>query len=82
MELGSNSIDIVSDGTLLLDGGAVFGQVPKALWEQQVKADRKNRVRMGLNCLLIRTPQVNVLVDTGAGSKRVDQIQGPLRTQR
>ena len=75
MELGANSIDIVSDGTLLLDGGAVFGQVPKALWEQQVKADRKNRVRMGLNCLLIRTPQANVLIDTGAGPKRVDKFR-------
>ena len=75
MKLGATSVDIVSDGTFLLDGGAVFGQIPKALWELQMKPDRKNRVRMGLNCLLIQAPTMNVLVDTGAGSKRTDRFR-------
>ena len=75
MKLGNTTIDVVSDGTILLDGGAVFGQVPKALWELQMKPDRKNRVRMGLNCLLIQTPTMNILVDTGAGSKRVEKFR-------
>ena len=66
---------MVSDGTFLLDGGSVFGQVPKALWEQQIKPDRKNRVRLGLNCLLIQSPSANILVDTGAGSKRTDRLK-------
>jgi glyoxylase-like metal-dependent hydrolase (beta-lactamase superfamily II) len=63
------SIGIVSDGTFLLDGGAVFGLVPKTLWERNMKPDRRNRVRLGLNCMLIRTLNANILVDTGIGSK-------------
>lgn len=75
VKLGATSISVVSDGTFLLDGGSVFGQIPKAIWEQQVKPDRKNRIRLGLNCLLIQTPSVNILVDAGAGSKRVDRYR-------
>ena len=75
MQLGTTSIDVVSDGTFLLDGGALFGQVPKTLWEQQIKPDRKNRVRLGLNCLLIQMSSMNILVDTGAGSKRTERLK-------
>ncbi len=63
------AVRVVSDGTFLLDGGPVFGPVPKILWERSAKPDRKNRVRLGLNSLLIRTPEANVLVDAGIGSK-------------
>ena len=75
MQLGSTSVDVVSDGTILLDGGASFGQVPRAEWEVLTKPDRKNRIRMGLNCLLIQTQETNILVDTGAGSKRTDRYR-------
>lgn len=75
MKLGGTSVDIISDGSFLLDGGAVFGQVPKAFWELQMKPDRKNRVRLGLNCLLIQTPTANILVDTGAGAKRSERLK-------
>ena len=72
MNLGTTSVDIVSDGTFLVDGGSVFGQIPKHIWESHVKPDRRNRVRLGLNCVVIRTPEANILIDTGAGSKRPD----------
>ena len=75
MNLGNTSIDVVSDGTLMLDGGCVFGQIPKSQWEMQIKPDRRNRIRMGLNCLLIRAQGKNILVDTGAGSKRTDRLK-------
>ena len=75
MQLGSTSVDVVSDGTFLSDGGAVFGQVPKSYWELMIKPDRKNRVRLALNCLLIQAQGVNILVDTGAGSKRMDKYR-------
>ena len=75
MDLGNTSVDIVSDGTFLLDGGSMFGQVPKPMWETNMKPDRKNRIRLGLNCLLIRTPTANILVDTGTGSKRLDRFR-------
>lgn len=66
---GNVAVRIVSDGSFLLDGGPVFGPVPKILWERQAKPDRKNRVRLGLNSLLIKTPEVNILVDAGIGNK-------------
>ncbi len=75
MNLGTTSVNIVSDGTYLLDGGSVFGRIPKAQWEPQVKPDRRNRIRLGLNCLVIQTPEINILVDTGAGSKRPDKFK-------
>ena len=75
MNLGTTSVNVLSDGSFLLDGGSVFGQVPKPLWETYMKPDRRNRIRMGLNCLLIQSPTANVLVDTGAGSKRLDKFR-------
>jgi len=64
-----NSVKVVSDGSYLLDGGPFFGPVPKILWEKQAKPDRKNRVRLGLNSLLIKSGEENILVNTGIGSK-------------
>lgn len=75
MQLGGTSVDVISDGTILIDGGAMFGPVPKAEWELYAKPDRKNRVRLGLNCLLIRGANGNILVNTGAGSKRPDKLK-------
>ncbi len=72
---GATSVNVVSDGTFLLDGGAMFGPVPKAAWEVNMKPDRKNRIRLGLNCLLIQTAAKTILVDTGAGSKRTDKFR-------
>ncbi len=75
MRVGDLEITVISDGSLLIDGGALFGQIPKVLWEQRVKADRKNRVRLGLNCLLIQSPTKTILVDTGVGSKEPEHIK-------
>ena len=75
MTNGGTSVRIVSDGTFLLDGGAVFGQVPKTHWEANMKPDRRNRIRLGLNCLLVETPTMNILVDVGAGSKRPEKLK-------
>ena len=69
MAFAGINVRVISDGTFLRDGGTVFGTVPKVLWERAAKPDRKNRVRLGLNSLLIRTPEANVLVDCGIGSK-------------
>ena len=69
MRSDSISTHIVTDGSFLLDGGSVFGQVPKVIWERAAKPDRKNRVRLGLNCLLVRNKDHNLLIDVGMGSK-------------
>jgi len=67
--VGKFELDIVSDGTFRLDGGAMFGVVPRVLWEKVYPPDDRNRIRLGLNTLLVRTGGDMVLVDTGIGSK-------------
>ena len=69
MRLGSAELKVVSDGVFRIDGGAVFGVVPKAIWSRVRQPDRKNRIEMGLNCLLIHSGGKTVLVDTGIGTK-------------
>ena len=75
MNYGGNSVNILSDGTLRVDGGYAFGQVPRTEWETQIKPDRRNRVRFAMNSMVIKTPNANILVDTGAGNKRTDQLK-------
>jgi len=69
MKLGRFELYILEDGTFRLDGGAMFGVVPKVLWQKTDPADEKNRILMGVNCLLVRTSDRNILIDTGTGSK-------------
>ena len=59
----------------MVDGGVMFGQVARTQWEQFIKPDRRNRVRLGLNAALVRTPDLNVLIDTGAGNKRMVELK-------
>ena len=75
MNLGTSTINIISDGIYHVDGGSVFGQIPKTKWEQWIKPDRRNRVKLALNSLVIKTPQSNILIDTGAGTKRTDLLK-------
>lgn len=66
--LGNFEIYGLRDGFFYLDGGAMFGVVPKPLWEKSFPADESNRIRMGLNSILIQTDKELILVDTGVGS--------------
>jgi glyoxylase-like metal-dependent hydrolase (beta-lactamase superfamily II) len=69
MKLGCFELDVLSDGTFRLDGGSMFGVVPKALWQRTNPPDENNRILMGLNCLLVRTKTENVLIETGIGNR-------------
>ncbi len=69
MKLGEFDLWALSDGTFALDGGQMFGVVPKVLWETRHPADTRNRVKLGLTCLLIRAGQRRILVETGVGDK-------------
>jgi len=69
MKLGDFEVHTVSDGTFALDGGQMFGVVPKPLWERKAPADERNRIRLSLTCLLIRTGRLTILVETGLGDK-------------
>ena len=76
MRLGRFEIDIFSDGTFKIDGGAMFGVVPKVFWEKEKVPDALNRVEMDMNCLLIRDADHVVLVETGAGPKLSEKQRG------
>jgi len=74
MKLGAFEIYPVSDGRFRLDGGAMFGVVPKVLWEKCCAADHLNRIPLNLTCLLIQANGKNILVDTGLGPKEDDKF--------
>ena len=76
MRLGRFEIDIFSDGTFKIDGGAMFGVVPKVLWDKHKQPDELNRVTMDMNCLLIRDADHVVVVETGAGPKLTEKQRG------
>ncbi|HXT74091.1 MAG TPA: MBL fold metallo-hydrolase [Candidatus Angelobacter sp.] len=69
MRFGDLEFLLLNDGTLRLDGGAMFGVVPKPMWEKKSRADDRNRVLLATNCLLIRAAGKTILVETGAGDK-------------
>lgn len=66
---GERTVTVVSDGLQRLDGGAMFGVVPRVLWEKKLPPDDRNRIRLGMNCLLIEGPEGRTIVETGAGGK-------------
>src|SRR3984957_14221982 len=74
LTLGDFELNIFSDGTYVLDGGAFFGVIPKVMWSRKAPADEKNHVQAGLNSLLIRTGKQNVLVETGMGNKLSERM--------
>ncbi len=79
LTLGDLELTVLSDGAYWLDGGAFFGVVPRALWEKKAVPDEKNRVRTGLNSLLVRSSERTVLIETGIGPKldeRMAKIYG------
>lgn len=82
MKLGAFDIYPVTDGRFRLDGGAMFGVVPKALWQKCCPADDLNRIPLHLNCLLIRAHGKHVLVDTGLGDKEDAKFHAMFAVER
>ena len=74
MNIGNYKVHTASSGLFRLDGGAMFGVVPKVLWEKQHSCDEKNRIYMCTNLLLIQGEGKNILVDTGTGSMANDKM--------
>jgi glyoxylase-like metal-dependent hydrolase (beta-lactamase superfamily II) len=66
--LGKFTIQALRDGHFALDGGSMFGVVPKPIWEKIFPSDDLNRIHFGLNSLLIKTESARILVDTGIGT--------------
>ena len=75
LTVGDNELTILSDGTYELDGGAMFGVVPKVLWEKRIQPDARNMLTVGTNSLLVRDGKRTVLIETGIGSKLNEKKQ-------
>lgn len=69
MKLGKFELYSLSDGFFRLDGGAMFGIIPRPLWEKENPPDDKNRILLSLRPLLVKTGKENILIDTGIGDK-------------
>jgi glyoxylase-like metal-dependent hydrolase (beta-lactamase superfamily II) len=67
--LGDFGLTILTDGTYLLDGGAMFGVVPKPLWEKRIPANERNQILLGTNTVVVRTGKHTVVIETGIGNK-------------
>jgi glyoxylase-like metal-dependent hydrolase (beta-lactamase superfamily II) len=69
VRLGEFEITSLWDGTFRLDGGAMFGVIPKTMWSRRTECDDRNRIPMSMRPLLVRTPTLTMLVDAGVGDK-------------
>lgn len=69
MQFGDYRIEVIPDCEFRLDGGAMFGVVPRNLWSRACPPDEQNRIRMNMNCLFIEAGSERILIDTGIGQK-------------
>jgi glyoxylase-like metal-dependent hydrolase (beta-lactamase superfamily II) len=74
--LGDLDFTILTDGTYLLDGGAMFGVVPKPLWEKRAPANERNQILLGTNTVVVRTGKHTVVIETGIGNKLPEKLRG------
>ena len=77
-DLGDCTVTLIDGGRLRLDGGAMFGIIPKPLWERGTPADEKNRIQLACNCLVVEWPGEagrRVLIETGHGPKYEEKEQ-------
>lgn len=75
LSLGDFELSLCSDGTYLLDGGAMFGVVPKTLWQRRATPDANNCVLLGLNTVVVRTGSAVVVIETGIGNRQSEKMQ-------
>jgi glyoxylase-like metal-dependent hydrolase (beta-lactamase superfamily II) len=74
-KVGRVTCHALEGGMQHLDGGAMFGVVPKPLWERRIPADERNRIPLALRCLLVEHDDGLVLIDTGIGNKENDKFR-------
>lgn len=82
MNLGDWTFRAFHDGRFKLDGGAMFGVVPKVMWEKKHPADEMNRIDLALRCLLVDHGDRRILVDTGMGDRWDEKKVGVFGLQR
>jgi glyoxylase-like metal-dependent hydrolase (beta-lactamase superfamily II) len=88
MKFGNFEIFSIVENSFKIDGGAMFGVVPKIIWERLVPADEFNRVKLDLNLLLVKTKEENILIDAGMGDalsekhKKIYGIEKPSELEK
>jgi glyoxylase-like metal-dependent hydrolase (beta-lactamase superfamily II) len=88
VKFGNFEIFSIVENSFKIDGGAMFGVVPKIIWEKLVPPDDKNRVKLDLNLLLVKSDRENILIDTGMGDalsekhKKIYGIEKPSAMER
>jgi glyoxylase-like metal-dependent hydrolase (beta-lactamase superfamily II) len=88
LKLGDLEFHVLVDGYVSLDGGAMFGVIPKVMWEKKIPADGRNRVHLAMNCLLVHAGGKRILVETGIGAKMsaklrdIYGVEGPFLNDR
>jgi len=69
LQIGDYSVQVIQDAEFRLDGGAMFGVVPRNLWAKDCPPDDENRIRMNMNCVFVSAGNEKVLIETGIGDK-------------
>lgn len=80
--LGQFEITVLTDGFFFMDGGAMFGVVPKTMWEKRTPADAQNRVLVGANTVVVRDGKHTVVIETGLGNKLNDKLRAIVGAQQ
>ena len=75
VSLGDFEVTIVSGGRLWIDGGNMFGVIPRMMWQRVAPPDDQHRILLETNCVLVRTPNSIGLIDTGYGGKSLQKIR-------
>ncbi len=75
LPFGDCQLFFLHDGAFSIDCGALFGIVPKIIWEKLVQADEMNRCEISINPLLVKTPEHHVLIDPGLGNKYSEKLR-------
>jgi len=88
LKLGDLEFHVLVDGYVSLDGGAMFGVIPKVMWEKKIPSDGRNRIQLAMNCLLVHAGGKRILVETGIGAKMsaklrdIYGVEGPFVNDR
>jgi glyoxylase-like metal-dependent hydrolase (beta-lactamase superfamily II) len=75
LSVGDIRLTIISGGRLWIDGGNMFGVIPRVLWERKAPPDDQNRIQLDTNCVVVRTPRSLGLIDTGYGGKATAKMR-------
>ncbi len=80
--VGDFELTILSDGFYFLDGGAMFGVVPKPMWEKRALPDADNRILLGTNTVVVKTGKHTVVIETGCGDKFSEKMRAIFETKQ